>query len=826
MRSTNSELTSTLMEAQEFGEMMEHVDEVNFALDGLRAGQPVRIRRASLLSLLSVCASAQQRRLLRSRGLVKKMIDAVLGLSVDDSPSCLAAAALFYTLASDGQDEHLLDSPTCIRFLLKLLNPPISDTVEAKALTFGSKLLSVHGESGMSSAPNKRLDPSTAGIASKVQEILLSCKEIKSWSGNDDGMERPELNAKWIVLLTMEKACLSTVSFEDTSGTVGRVGGHFKERLRELGGLDAIFDAAIRCHTIMEGWLKSGFSPVSELKDNETLQGLSLLLKCLKVMENATFLSKENQNHLLGMNSRQNSKGSPLSFVGLITSAIKTFSDISLLQSSCNNSNNAKYGCRSDASEVQLKDGCKAGQDRTSSSSSARSRGMKKAYHEKKNFSFGQKLQMSSVFRSVIVSETSNASHDDYHTRKQSYLHASVSSNRQTWSGLNESTSVNAKGSKTISVVLGKRPRSKGDIRGKSIKENCDPFAFGEDELELNGDSIKDNHDPFAFGEDGLEQNGDVKGKSHEENHDPFAFDEDDVKPSKWELLSTKKEPPQTRRSMEIDKELEMICDTILTSSNTESINGGNSQSSCSVVEDDSSLLGDCLLTAVKVLMNLTNDNPVGCRKIAACGGLDTMAALIVNHFPSFSYHQHNQLKENVSMSKSQMVDTICLKDKHLNDQELDFLVAILGLLVNLVEKDSENRSRLATSSVLLPRGKLVGDDTHRDVIPLLCSIFLANQGAGEGKSSPHNDETVLLQGEREAEMMIIEAYSALLLAFLSTESSKNAREAIANCLPEGDLEVLVPVLERFVEFHLSLNMISPETHSAVTEVIQSCRGP
>uniref|UniRef100_A0A7N2R4B3 Wings apart-like protein C-terminal domain-containing protein n=1 Tax=Quercus lobata TaxID=97700 RepID=A0A7N2R4B3_QUELO len=57
-----------LMEVQEFGEMMEHVDEVNFALDGLRKPQPVRIRRASLLSLLSICATVQQRRLLRTQG--------------------------------------------------------------------------------------------------------------------------------------------------------------------------------------------------------------------------------------------------------------------------------------------------------------------------------------------------------------------------------------------------------------------------------------------------------------------------------------------------------------------------------------------------------------------------------------------------------------------------------------------------------------------------------------------------------------------------------------------------------------------------------------
>lgn len=60
--------TKTLMETQEFGEMMEHMDEVNFALDGLKKDQPVRVRRASLLSLLSVCGTTQQRQLLRAHG--------------------------------------------------------------------------------------------------------------------------------------------------------------------------------------------------------------------------------------------------------------------------------------------------------------------------------------------------------------------------------------------------------------------------------------------------------------------------------------------------------------------------------------------------------------------------------------------------------------------------------------------------------------------------------------------------------------------------------------------------------------------------------------
>ncbi|KAF2303366.1 hypothetical protein GH714_017422 [Hevea brasiliensis] len=87
------------------------------------------------------------------------------------------------------------------------------------------------------------------------------------------------------------------------------------------------------------------------------------------------------------------------------------------------------------------------------------------------------------------------------------------------------------------------------------------------------------------------------------------------------------------------------------------------------------------------------------------------------------------------------------------------------------------------------------------------------------------NDEAAVLQGEKEAEKMIVEAYAALLLAFLSTES-KSIRDSIADCLPNHSLAVLVPVLERFVAFHLTLNMIPPETHKAVSEVIESCRIP
>lgn len=99
-----------------------------------------------------------------------------------------------------------------------------------------------------------------------------------------------------------------------------------------------------------------------------------------------------------------------------------------------------------------------------------------------------------------------------------------------------------------------------------------------------------------------------------------------------------------------------------------------------------------------QVLMNLTNDNPVGCQQIAACGGLDTMVSLIVQHIPSFDlcFPENCQFKETISVCQSkpssQNIKTSHVNNRHLSDHELDFLVAILGLLVNLVEKDGQNR--------------------------------------------------------------------------------------------------------------------------------------
>ncbi|XP_073143276.1 wings apart-like protein 2 [Henckelia pumila] len=756
-------LTSTLMETQEFGEMMEHMDEVNFALDGLKKVQQVTVRRASLLSLLSVCGTSQQRRLLRVHGMAKTIMDAVLGLSFDDPPSNLAAAALFYILSSDGQDDNLLDSPNCIRFLLRLLKPLSSNAGKENAPSIGSKLLGMCKNSGFLQNSAKGTDSSVAAISLKVHELLINCKEIKPRDDCDNVKEKPELNPKWISLLTMEKACLSAISIEDSSGAVRKTGGNFKEKLREYGGLDAVFEEARKSHFVMEEWLEQTHVPDS--KDTTGPESLVLLLKCLKIMENATFLSKDNQCHLLGMKGKYDGQQAPNSFTKLILSFIKILSGISLFRSFPGSSYDKKL---SDTSNGSSQSGC--GMELTVS---------QKSFNASQPNQFLISGQPES-FKSCL--EPSQVSSDPL------MLKMRVESSKA------GSCSGSCGNSNTV----------------PSVRCFDSEIEFGSGKTQLKGTNIG----------------------AMDDSQDPFAFDDDDFEPSKWDLLSGRLIKPHSQESRPTMRPFKDGSRSLLVlsqqeSSNTE--NRHNQEASCSsmVYEEQSILLADCLLTAVKVLMNLTNDNPEGCQQIANSGGLEILSSLIADHFSSFTLFspQSDDLRGS-SLSPRSIPKIDLLSDPSLSDQQLDFLVAILGLLVNLVEKDSCNRARLAASSVSLPHLEGNGED-RRDLISLLCSIFLANQGdgeaAGEGKCLSLEDEDSILQGEREAEKMIVEAYAALLLAFLSKES-KGTRNSIAKCLPKQNLAILVPVLERFVEFHLSLNMISPETHTAVLEVIESCR--
>ncbi|XP_024540360.1 wings apart-like protein homolog isoform X1 [Selaginella moellendorffii] len=643
---------STLMEAQESGEMMEQVDEVNFAMDGLREGQPLQVQQASLISILSLCASLQQRRFLRSHGIAKTLVDAIVALPTGDPALSLAASAVFYVLASDGHDASVMDSDPCIRFLLKLVTSQ-TDTVSSS--------------DGMN-------------IVAKVYEKLRATKT------SSDAVTTNQLTPKSLALRTLERACLSAVVLDDNSGAVTKVGGQFKERLRELGGLDVVCNVVATCLTnLMKGRTRSDHT-------------VSLLLRCLKVMENVTFLSEENQAYLLRLKHHQNSIFLPEGFIGIVIKAIDTLQDIS-------------------------------SQDRTAGKE------------------VDSSLEISNTKETITCKDDA------------------IQKQRPALKGRDASKSANQKELKLRNAL--QKAKIINTQRKASLTSNCQKMIQTK---------VSDNDRRFKFSSDTSMTTDNASDDIF--SQDPYDFDEPD-----YDIKFQFGKPKHRHKSR-----VEPLHPTF------ENHEAGGSSARCKLEEE-------CLLSAVKVLMNLTNDNATGCKQVGACNGIFSVASLLVSNYPRESQEE----------------------------MSLDLLVTVLGMLVNLVEKDKSNRSQLAALDLKLPSH--IASGNGRGILTLLCSLFLSKQGSGEAAEAREKsiikveDDDTVQRGQREAENMIVEAYTALLLAFLSTESDR-ARQAIAERLPGEGLLSLVPVLERFVAFHLSLNMISAEAHAAVQEVINSLKQP
>ncbi|KAG2537229.1 hypothetical protein PVAP13_9NG148400 [Panicum virgatum] len=724
-------------------------------------------------------------------------------LNIRISMSSAYCCALFPQV----QDNNLLDSESCVHFLLKLLNPPVN-VVDAKAPSIGSKLLGI-SKFQMLNGANKDGDSSSEDVLSKVEEILLSCKEIKPLDRDDRRTARPELCSKWLALLTMEKACLSAVALEETSDMVTRIGGNFKETLRQSGGLDNIFNVMVNCHSELVRLVKDTSTTSVDLKEGTPLQSAALLLKCFKILENATILSDNNKTHLLCMSRKLSPKCSSLPFIGVVLNTIELLSALSLLQNSSR---------KADPKSSKVPNGgCSGNKD--SRGANLLNRHGKCKNSAEKSLLLNQRRQNCPSSKSEISHITISSSSDVCESQRTLDCSPSISSN-----GASSESFVEKHSNGVCLKFNVRKDRSKANpIRGSTGWISIKAQTSGGNSREMaKKRRLSENTDTD------LGNGGD----------DPFAFDDVDQEHSNWDMFDPKRKSPPKRAKRANGKVLHECGTAAIVSPESSQPDDiyESGTTSDSMTEDESSLLEDCLLASVKVLMNLANDNPSGCEQIASCGGINTMASLIIKHFPSFDFslNKNNQRKERVSsgqdvnnqnLSSSQNSKAQQLKTKQLRDHELDFLVAILGLIVNLVEKDSLNRIRLANARVSVNTSQNPdSEEVQRDVIPLLCSIFLGSQSSGEtAEAISPDDEESLLQGAREAEMMIVEAYAALVLAFLSTESMK-VREAITSCLPDNSLKILVPVLEKFVTFHLQLNMMSQETYSSVTEVIERCR--
>ena len=214
--------------------------------------------------------------------------------------------------------------------------------------------------------------------------------------------------------------------------------------------------------------------------------------------------------------------------------------------------------------------------------------------------------------------------------------------------------------------------------------------------------------------------------------------------------------------------------------------------------------------SVLSVLMNVTNENVEGCQSVCGedDGGLLIIASLIPWFARSVEGYTLSDLKDK--QHRSRVPD---------DDAGSSLLNAALALLVNIIEADATMASKLR-STVVDIGGKPIS------FVEILTLLFLQSGGADEVKDEPvaapqeHITAEMIEKHQKDGDDVILQAYTALLLAFLIEDQPAMRAEVTSRFPPGGGLKPLAETLERFHSFHESLNSISAKSSDRLVKVV------
>ncbi|KAG2767235.1 hypothetical protein PC129_g21515 [Phytophthora cactorum] len=216
----------------------------------------------------------------------------------------------------------------------------------------------------------------------------------------------------------------------------------------------------------------------------------------------------------------------------------------------------------------------------------------------------------------------------------------------------------------------------------------------------------------------------------------------------------------------------------------------------------------EVLLSALRVLLNLTHHNNEAASHVHALGGMQ----LLVNTF-------------------SRLWGEITAMGKHSTQKkwEFDACLLLLSVMVNSIELSEENRDALAESQVALSRDD--GAMTLQAGCGLFVRFFMATlesfkhlidvpdaQDAGGAFSVEESDDW-------SPEDVLLGGCTSLLLGYLMKDSTANST-AVLEAMPDGSPRLLLRSLGVFVAFHSQLGALTPEVAKSVLlieKVLKSC---
>lgn len=247
-------------EVLESGETQDFMDDIEYLLENLKDDQPMSIRALSTIQLAGRCILPAFRMHLRAHGTVTKIFS-LLHDACSNSCLALGTAAMMFMLSRDRLNMDL--DKESLHLMLKLN--------EVDMPRYGEDVDGTEEEAVEDSSELQK-------CRSRVQEMLVQLQR--------------ETKAKQIDLGFVSTGNLAMESL--LSLTSRRAGEWFKEELRQLGGLDHFVETVNHCVGNIKGDLASNL-------DNYT-PCLKKLDRCLRVLENITFMNSDNQTYLVAYN--------------------------------------------------------------------------------------------------------------------------------------------------------------------------------------------------------------------------------------------------------------------------------------------------------------------------------------------------------------------------------------------------------------------------------------------------------------------------------------------------------------------------------------------
>ncbi|XP_055370929.1 protein wings apart-like isoform X2 [Condylostylus longicornis] len=235
----------TAHQIQEIGEYQEMDDDVEYILDALQPRNPSSTRCLSALQLATKCMTPAFRMHVRAHGTVTKFFKVLQDAKADKSLG-LCTAAIMFVLSQDTLNMDL--DRDSLELMMNLLESDSADAVD------------------------------TANYERNKQKVRELCEEIKS-HGKGAHLNIDSISAGTLAMETL------------LSLTSKRAGEWFKEELRELGGLEHIIKTICDCCHQISDYVVSWTEVL--------LEKLKTIERCLRVLENVSFLNEVNQTYIL-----------------------------------------------------------------------------------------------------------------------------------------------------------------------------------------------------------------------------------------------------------------------------------------------------------------------------------------------------------------------------------------------------------------------------------------------------------------------------------------------------------------------------------------------